>query len=376
MSHSLNYTVLSGRQTQTKADDYQTALIPPSVTRGLTQHMKKHFFFIMLSIFSSSLFTSCIDEPEFPQNTNEGNFEALWKIIDTKYCYLDYKSINWDSIHVVYKKQVDSTLTDRALFKLMGDMLAELKDGHVNLYSGFDLSRYQNWFSDYPDNFSSTLIYSDKYLGDNYHIAGGMRYEKIDNGNIGYIYYGDFSNRFTDTNISYIFNYFKNCKGLIIDVRDNGGGYLDLSEQLASYFFTKETLTGYMQHKTGDGHTDFSKSQEIKTPAHKTLQWQRPVVVLTNRMSFSATNSFVVRMKLAPKATVVGDKTGGGGGLPFSSEIPNGWMVRFSASPMFDADMQHTEWGIDPDVKVDLAADDEADGIDTIIEKAIEIIKK
>jgi len=242
-------------------------------------------------------------------------------------------------------------------------MLAELKDGHVNLYSFFDLSRYQNWFTDYPDNFSSILIYSDKYLGDNYHIAGGMRYGRIDNGNIGYIYYGDFSNRFSDTNISYIFNYFKNCKGLIIDVRDNGGGYLDLSEQLASYFFTKETITGYIQHKTGDGHTDFSKSQEIKTPAHKTLQWQRPVVVLTNHMSFSATNSFVVRMKLAPNATVVGDKTGGGGGLPFSSEIPNGWMVRFSASPIFDANMQQTEWGIDPDVKVDLEVADELNGL-------------
>jgi len=80
-------------------------------------------------------------------------------------------------------------------------------------------------------------------------------------------------------------------------------------------------------------------------------------------MSFSATNSFVVRMKLAPNATVVGDKTGGGGGLPFSSEIPNGWMVRFSASPIFDANMQQTEWGIDPDVKVDLEVADELNGL-------------
>lgn len=335
--------------------------------------MKKYIIFSILSAFA---LTSCIEEPEMPTNTNVGNFEALWKIIDTKYCYLDYKNINWDSIHTVYKAQVDSSLTDYEMFELMGNMLGELKDGHVNLYSDFDRSRYWKWFTDYPANFSSELIYSDRYLGDNYHIAGGMRYGKIAGGTIGYIYYGDFSNRFSDVNINYIFNYFKDCDGLILDVRDNGGGYLDLSEQLASYFFKNDTVTGYIQYKIGDGHTDFSKATTVKTPAHKTLKWTKRVAVLSNRMSYSATNSFISRIKMAPNAIVIGDKSGGGGGLPLSSEIPNGWMVRFSACPMYDANMQHTEWGIEPDIKVDITTTDKANGIDSIIEKAIEELKK
>ena len=334
--------------------------------------MKKLFLFmLLLGVFLSS----CIEEPDIQANTNEGNFEALWSIIDKKYCYLEYKNINWDSIHTAYKNKVDNKSGYLEFYNLMADMLAELKDGHVNLYTGFAVSSYKKWYTDYPSNFSSDLVYSERYLGNKHYSVSGLRYGKISN-NIGYIYYSDFSNRFTDTNMSYIFNYFKDCKGLIIDVRNNGGGYLDLSEQFASYFFDKETITGYMQHKTGEGPTDFSKPQEIKTPAHKSLQWQLPVVVLTNRMSYSATNAFVVRMKMAPKATIVGDKTGGGGGLPFSSEIPNGWMVRFSASPMYDAQMQHTEWGIDPDIKVDLNAADKENGYDTIIEKAIDVLNK
>jgi len=80
-------------------------------------------------------------------------------------------------------------------------------------------------------------------------------------------------------------------------------------------------------------------------------------------------------MKKAPNAIIVGDKTGGGGGLPFSSELPNGWMVRFSASPMFDSDMQNTEFGIEPDYTVNLSIFDMQKGIDTIIEKAIALIK-
>ena len=48
------------------------------------------------------LWTSCIREEEY-NNTPQGNFEALWKIIDEQYCFLDYKKINWDSIHNVYQ---------------------------------------------------------------------------------------------------------------------------------------------------------------------------------------------------------------------------------------------------------------------------------
>ncbi len=329
---------------------------------------------LIVSFIALITFNSCIDEPVLEPDNHIGNFESLWKIMDTRYCYLDYKNINWDSVHTVYKARVDTSMTDYELFELFGSMLGELKDGHVNLYSDFNTSRYWKWFKDYPSNFSSDLVYNDNYLGANYLAAGGLRYNKIAENKVGYILYSDFSNRFSDTNILYILNYFKDCEALIIDVRNNGGGYLDLSEKFASYFFETETITGYMQHKTGNGHSQFSDPVVIKTPSHDKIRWGRNVAILSNRMSYSATNSFVSRMKLAPHAIVVGDNTGGGGGLPISSELPNGWMVRFSSSPMFDADMQHTEWGIAPDVKVDLKQADVDKGYDTIIETAVSLI--
>jgi len=54
MRHSFNYTVLSGRQTQTKADDYQTAIIPPSGAEVLTQHIKNIFFSSCFQCFPAS----------------------------------------------------------------------------------------------------------------------------------------------------------------------------------------------------------------------------------------------------------------------------------------------------------------------------------
>ena len=57
----------------------------------------------------------------------------------------------------------------------------------------------------------------------------------------------------------------------------------------------------------------------------------------------------------------------GGSGLPMSTELPNGWSLRYSSAPMYDTDMQHTEFGIDPDVPVNLLNTDREHGIDTII---------
>ena len=105
------------------------------------------------------------------------------------------------------------------------------------------------------------------------------------------------------------------------------------------------------------------------------MRWQKPVVVLTNRSVFSAANEFVKYMRCCPHVTVVGDHTGGGAGMPFSSELPCGWSVRFSACPTFDIDHQSTEDGIAPDHQVSITDADMARGLDTIIENARQLLR-
>lgn len=331
-------------------------------------------FFLKLSIFTC-LFTSCIEDVKLPKDTYRDNFETLWKIIDTRYCYLEAKNIDWNAVHEKYENRLGKdTLNKFIFFDAMAEMLATLQDGHVNLLSEFDRSRYWKWFTDYPANFSSSLIYSERYLGNSYRIAGGFRYRKIADGLVGYIYYSSFMDGFTDENIRLIFEQFQSCRGLIIDVRNNGGGSIEYASNLASCFFKRDTVNMYMRYKAGSGHNDFSKPVPIKTKAHGKIKWDRPVVVLSNRSSYSATNMFICQMKAAPEATILGDRSGGGGGMPFSRELPNGWSVRFSASPMYDKDMQDIEFGIEPDVQVNLLPEDREKGLDTLIEAALQII--
>ena len=308
----------------------------------------------------------CIREDEY-DNSPAGNFEALWKLIDEHYCYLDYKGIDWDSIYNVYSPQISDDMGDDALFEVLGNMLAELKDGHVNLYSAWNTARYWDWYLDYPRNYSEELI--EQYLGRGYRIGGGAKYT-IFTDNIGYVSYPDFSAAIGDGNLDEMLLYLGMCNGLIIDVRNNGGGNLTTSSQLAARFTNERVLTGYIQHKTGPGHSDFSDPEPLYIAPSDGVRWQKPVVVLTNRHSYSATNDFVNAMRCFSQVTLMGDRTGGGGGMPFSSELPNGWGVRFSASPTLDVDGQHIEDGIDPDIHVDMTDEDKAQGLDTIIEEA------
>lgn len=320
------------------------------------------------------LLSSCFSEERY-DNSMKGNFDALWRILDEKYCFFEEKGIDWDDIYDRYAYRIEEEMGREALFGVMSEMLAELKDGHVNLVAPFDQSRYWNWYLDHPANFDKEIIENDNYLGRDYKIASGLKY-KVLMDNIGYVYYGSFMSGIGEGNLHEVIKNMLFCDGIIIDVRDNGGGELTNSEVFISGFLEKETLVGYMIHKTGKGHSDFSNPYEIKVKPYKGYTYLNKVVVLTNRSCYSAANDFVSAMKSVPNAKIIGDRTGGGGGLPFTSELPNGWGIRFSASPRLNAQKEHIESGVDPNIVVHMKDEDKRKGLDTIIEEARKYIKQ
>ncbi|MBQ3361522.1 MAG: S41 family peptidase [Prevotella sp.] len=325
---------------------------------------------ILVYLVSLVLLASCVDEVEH-DNTPTGNFEALWEIMDEHYCFFSYKQIDWQAVYNKYKVRVSDKMSENQLFEVCCDMLSELRDGHVNLSYSMDYGRYWAWQEGYPKNFSDTL--ERRYLGTDYKIASSLRYRVLDD-NIGYIRYDSFQKAIGEGNLDDVLVYLALCRGLIIDIRNNGGGDLTTAEMLAGRFVHEKTLVGYMQHKTGTGHNDFSDLEPQYLEPSSNFRWHKPVCVLTNRSVYSAANSFTVMMRALPNVTIVGDHTGGGSGMPMSNSLPNGWSVRYSACPMYDKDKQQTEFGISPDVHVALSDESTAKGIDDIIEAARKII--
>ena len=336
----------------------------------------KNIIYALTTAIGLMTAASCIDEEPYV-NTPEGNFEALWKLIDERYCFFEYKEkklgIDWDSIHDEYKRRITPKMDNYQLFEVCCDMLSELKDGHVNLSAAFDIGREWSYYEPYPENFDQQI--QQNYLGTDYKIASGLKYKILDD-NIGYVYCESFNDAIGDGNLSYMLDALSTCIGLIVDIRNNGGGRISTAHQLASRFTNEKKLIGYMSHKTGKGHYDLSDPEPVYLEPSDGIRWQKNTVVLTNRRCFSAANDFVKCMKTCPNVTILGDYTGGGSGMPFTQEIPCGWSVRYSAVIIYDKDRNHTEFGIEPDIKAGMEEEDMRKGKDTIIEKAREFLKE
>lgn len=368
----------------------------PHLSATLRQLVLFSFFYPLFSI----LLTSCLDDDSLEyQDDYLGTFEACWQTLDQRYCYFVEKQIDWDSIYHYYEPLMRDSVKDNPVvfFNLIDEMLDNLKDGHVNVYAPFNTTRYSQWYDDYPVNYDANLI-QKYYLGSNYWTASGMQYGRFGKDSIAYLRYSSFDATIGATNLDYVLSALRESNGLIIDVRNNGGGSLTNVPILAERFCTEKTLYAYVSHKTGKGHSDFSTPEPLYLePAEQgRVGWDAstyPVVVLANRHTYSAANNFVQAMvaldgtqttdsvgQQHPKIIkICGDRTGGGSGMPFESVLPNGWPIRFSACPMLDKDSRSTELGIDPSEGLQLDMDSlhaYADHKDDIIEAARDYILK
>lgn len=296
-------------------------------------------------------------------------FEALWQDVRDRYSYFEEKQIDWEIIGDTYRHQLDADMSAEILFDVLADMLFHLEDGHVNIRADFDRSRNWDWFQDFPANYNATLIEAH-YLGKDYRIIGPMRTQILDD-EILYLDYRSFAEGVTNGNIDALLHRTRSAKGVIIDVRHNGGGSLHNALRLASAFCENTTTYARERIKTGPGRDQFSAWYDLQIAAFEGEPYTGKVAVLTNRRTYSAANFFAQMARSLPHARLFGDQTGGGGGIPVFGELPNGWTYRFSASQAVSPEGEHLEFGVPVHDQVALTPADEQAGTDTIIEAAI-----
>ena len=113
-------------------------------------------------------------------------------------------------------------------------------------------------------------------------------------------------------------------KGLVIDLRDNGGGYLQAAVNMANEFLPKNRLIVYTQGRksprtdyTSDGRGNFQKL---------------PLVVLINEGSASSSEIFSGAMHDNDRATIVGRRSFGKGLVQQQIGFPDGSMIRLTVA--------------------------------------------
>lgn len=311
-------------------------------------------------------------EEDLQTDDPHDNFDYLWTECDEKYSFFDYKNIDWNAMKSKYRPMISKDMSDDSLFNVMAAMLNELKDDHANLISNFNVSHFGNYRKG-QDNFDWRIIV-DHYLPKDYYVTGPFRHEYIKGDSIAYIRFAQFTGNVNNTNLNFILNKYQNAKGLIFDIRENGGGSISDSYSILSRFINDKTLLYYSRIKTGPGHNDFSKPEPIYVEPSDELQFKNKVVVLADRSSYSASSFMSLGVRAIPNMTLMGDTTGGGLGVPNGGQLPNGWKYRFSITQTIDKDGKNYESGVPPEVHTlfnwnDLSTDE-------ILETAIDTINQ
>jgi len=259
-----------------------------------------------------------------------------------------------------YALKINSGMTEKALFDVCADMLEELKDPHVGLYAPGIGYRSYNFGSNEYFNIIKARSYLNGY-GD----AGYKNFVfgvfSSDPG-IGYVYINEFINedhqnkdREWGKAIDHIIDSLENTRALVLDVRNNRGGDVNVMEYIAARFAAESKDYCKVINKNGPGPDDFSAPviytvKSVNKTSGGKRGYVKPVVLITNGNTISVAEWFTLALKTQGHVIHAGTTTCGAFSPRKDRFMINGWVYSISPGRVTDMDGKNYEGaGISPD---------------------------
>ncbi|AFM02609.1 periplasmic protease [Bernardetia litoralis DSM 6794] len=348
------------------------------------QTIQKNYFAIPLFFLFIFLFTSCqeliLGEEE--TNTPENNFEIFWKDFDEHYSLFSIKNSNWDSIYTVYRPQINEQTTNEELFTTFTTMIEYLDDSHTAVYTPYGNSTFYSGTKGddrVREEFSFELL-TDKYLENItrvpvYDPDDVYGYAKIKDKDIGYIYLNGMEITTIDA-MHHLIDETKNYKAIILDIRSNFGGDDAASRAIAGRFADERNFVYTEQYRNGKNKTDFSEKVERYTKPSDKERFLKPVIILTDNITISAAEIFLLHMKSFSHVTQIGDTTSGSfSTVSMRRFLPNGFQYQYSIMKLLLPNGKSLEGiGHVPDIQIRNTVNDIENQNDKVIEKAIDYL--
>lgn len=313
------------------------------------------------------------NEPVDPTNDLEGYFEQVWSDFDETYSYFELKGIDWDSVYTVNRpKVVNGQTTSNELADIIGEMVVSLKDLHLYFKAGNNVYRFQN-----RDQFASNSpTNAPNYLSSTTFNTNTVQYGDIQNSNIAYLQIKTLNKNSDFSPLETVLSELPGKDGLILDLRDNGGGSDGIARNFVNRLTLEEKTHEFYRFRNGPGRNDFGSWKEAKIKPDNPIDFDKPIVVLTNRGVVSSTESFVTMMRVLPNTTFIGDTTRGSTGNPKLFTLSNGWEYNISRWQAVTPEFEYIEdRGIAPDIAINNTDETMSEGRDLILEKAIELMQ-
>ncbi len=189
--------------------------------------------------------------------------------------------------------------------------------------------------------------------------------EEIKEGNVGYLQLSDWSQKVNEKISADLVDLkAKGATSLVIDLRGNGGGYMDPAIAAADLFLSEGTIVSSKGRIAGT-------NQDHKADA--ATEWDGPVILLVDRGSASSSEIFASALHDNKRCTLVGETTFGKGSVQKLFRQADGSAIRLTVARYYTpAGVNITDEGITPDVYVR----NPDSGQDLQMEKALELARQ
>ncbi len=159
----------------------------------------------------------------------------------------------------------------------------------------------------------------------------------------------------------------QNPRGVVLDLRNNGGGFLDACVQIASEFLDKEIIVRTKGRKFGD-------SGDIMSGRNGAFL-EMPLIVLVNQGSASASEIFAGAVQDHKRGLLLGVKTFGKGSVQNVIPLSDGSSLKVTIAEWLTPEGKSIhEVGIDPDEIIEITDEDFENGTDTVLSRALDLV--
>ncbi len=279
------------------------------------------------------------------------SFDVLIDELDRYYSFFALKKLDWRARAAVYTERGRAAGSPAEFIAAVQPLLAELEDLHVTLETA-DGKVTPSFVSSAPRNFDARAI-AGKLTGVKQ--VGRLGFTGRTAEGFGYIALGSLSaDEPAAAEMFAAFDALLDAKGLIIDLRANGGGNENLARQFVARLIDKPLSYAQNQFRGGAAYDDLLTLGTRQVMPHSPTPFRGPVAGLIGPGCVSSGEGLALMIQALPQAKLIGQPTRGASGNPQPIVLPNGVSVRYSTWVPLDMTGRPFEGsGIPPAARID-----------------------
>jgi peptidase S41-like protein/tricorn protease-like protein len=321
---------------------------------------------VMMAVIVTSL--ACDKGPTEPR-TNAELFDVVWSQFDRQYPFFDIAGVDWAAMKTIVGDSVANATSDREVARLVGTMMQRLDDYHADLTTPYGI---------YAPPISYEHHYSAVTVRDRYLVGAGtftpqqhFFWGHLAN-NLGYVHVATWAGSGWGPDIELVLKGLGAVQGIVIDLRDNTGGYEGNGLDVAGRFYDATRVYRQSRARVNENHDEFGPPLLTRLSPRGSTRFTGHVAVLTNRFNASASEDFLLMMRVLPQVTTVGDTTLGVGSNPLTWDLKSGWSFRLPRTRQATPDgFVYQRVGLPPAIPVRWTVADTAGGRDPYLETAM-----